>query len=66
MKVVQLNEYTPKQFLNPKIAFQGPKKSKTYPKLSQNQTSELKETKKIKVDALYEQTPKQFEPDSDP
>ena len=25
--------------------------------------SELKETKKIKVVALYEQTPKQFEPD---
>ena len=32
----------------------GPKKSKTTPKLSQNQMPELKETKKIKVVALYE------------
>ena len=37
-----------------KIDHKGPKKSRTYQKLSQNQTSELKETKKIKVDALYE------------
>ena len=36
------------------------------PKLSQNETSELKETKKIKVVALYEQTPTQFEPDPNP
>ena len=28
--------------------------------------SELKETKKTKFVALYEQTPKQFEPDSNP
>ena len=28
--------------------------------------SKLKEAKKIKVVALYEQTPKQFEPDTNP
>ena len=28
--------------------------------------SELKETKKMKIIALYEQTPKQFEPDPNP
>ena len=70
MKVVQVNEWTPKQFLNPtlnpKIAHQGPKKSRTNQKSSQNQTSEWKEAKKIKVVALYEQTPKQFEPDPNP
>ena len=58
MKVVQLHEWTPKQFLNStlnqKIANLGPKKSKAIPKFSQNQMSELKETKKIKVVALYE------------
>ena len=33
------------------------------PKLSENQTSELKETKKLKVVQLHEKTPKQvFEP----
>ena len=32
----------------------GPEKVKKTPKLSQNQTSELKETKKIKIIALYE------------
>ena len=36
------------------------------PKLSQNQTSEWNETKEIKVVALYELTPKQFEPDPNP
>ena len=41
----------------------GPKKVKTTPKLSQNQMSELKETTKMKIIALYEKTPKQFEPD---
>ena len=39
MKVVQLHEQTPKQFLNPsptpKIVHQGPKKSKMSPKLGQ-------------------------------
>ena len=64
MKVVQVNEWTPKQFLNPilspKIAHQEPKKSKTNQKLSQNQLPELKKTKKIKDVALYEQAPKQF------
>ena len=35
-------------------------------KLSQNQISELKETKKMKIIALYEYTPKQFEPDPNP
>ena len=58
MKVVQLHEWTPKQFLsptvNPKIANYSPKKSKTTPKLCQNQMSELKDTKKIKVVALHE------------
>ena len=50
MKDVQLHELTPKQFLNPsptpKLAHSGPKKSKMTPKFSQNQMSELKETKK--------------------
>ena len=32
----------------------------------QNQMSELKGTKKMKIIALYEQTPKQFEPDPNP
>ena len=36
------------------------------PKISQNQLSELKETKKMKIIALYDQTPKQFEPDPIP
>ena len=58
MSVVQLHVWTLKQFLNltlkSKIAHKGPKKSKTTPKLSQNQMSELKETKKIKVVKLYE------------
>ena len=70
MKVVKLHECNPKQFLshtlNPKIAHQGPKKSKMTPKLSQNKMSELKETKKMKIIALYEQIPKQFEPDPNP
>ena len=39
---------------HPKIANQGPKKSRANPKLSQNQTSEWEETKVIKVVALYE------------
>ena len=64
MKVVQLHEQIPKQFMNPstapKIARQGPKKSKMTPKLSQNQMSELKETKKMKVVRLHEQTQKQL------
>ena len=55
MKVVQLNEWTPKK---------GSKMSNTTPKLSQNQMSKLKETKKTKVVKLYEQTPKQFKPDT--
>ena len=58
MKVVQLHEYTPKQLLNPtptpKPAHSGPKKTKTTAKLSQNQLTELKESHKIKVVALYE------------
>ena len=49
MKVVQLHEQTPKQFSNPtttpKIAHQGPNKTKMTPKISQNQRSELKEIK---------------------
>ena len=53
IKVVQVHEQNPKHFLNPnptpKMAHQGPKKSKLTPKLSQNQMSELKETQKMKV-----------------
>ena len=64
MNVVQLHEWTPKQFLhpslNPKIAHQRPIKSKMTPKLSQNQMSEVEETQRIKVVQLYEWTPKQF------
>ena len=45
---------------NPKIAHQGPKKSKRTPKLSQNQKSDLKEPKKIKFAQLNEQTKIQF------
>ena len=45
---ISLYEETPKQFLNrtptPKIALQGPKKSKMTPKLSQNRMSEFKVT----------------------
>ena len=62
-KVISLYQETPKQFLNPtptpKIARQGPKKSKMAPKLSQNQISESKVTQKMKVVQLHEQTPKQ-------
>ena len=50
MKVTQLHEQNPKQFLNPtptpKLAHQGPKKSKMTKKLSQIQMSELKEIRK--------------------
>ena len=54
MKVVQLHELTPKQFLSPTPTTNnsplGPQKSKKMtPKLSQNQMSELKETEKMKV-----------------
>ena len=63
MKMVQLHEQTPKQYLNsiptPKIAHLGPKKSKITPELSQNQKSELKKTQKIKGVRLQEQNPKQ-------
>ena len=59
MKVVQLYEWTPKQFLNstlnPKLPIRAPKsKKKKKQRLSQNLMPELKETKKIKVVALYE------------
>ena len=50
MKVVQLYNETSKQFLiptpTPKIARQGPKKSKMTPKVSQNQISELNKENK--------------------
>ena len=53
MKVVKLHEQNSEQFLNhtqnPKIAYQRPKKSKPTPKLSQNQKTQLKETKSIKA-----------------
>ena len=48
-----------KPTLTPKIAHQNPKKSKMALKLSQNQMSELKETK-MKVVQLHKQTPKQL------
>ena len=38
----------------------GPKKVKNDPKIKSNQMSELKETKKIKVVQLHEETSKQF------
>ena len=69
MKVVQLHDWTPKQFLSPTLNRKKtiePQKVKTTPKISQNQMSELKETKKMKIIALYEYTPKQFEPDPNP
>ena len=48
MKVIQLYEWTPKQLLNPtltpKPAHSGLKKTKTTPKLSQIEKSELKES----------------------
>ena len=70
MKVVQLQEQTQKQFSNPipapKTGYYGPTKSEMTEILIQNKMSEFKETKKIKVVALYQQTPKQFEPDSNP
>ena len=57
MMVVKLHEWTPKQFLSPtlktKIAQKGPEKSKQQ-NLSQNQMSELKKTKKMKIITLYE------------
>ena len=65
MKVTQLHEQNPKQFLNPtpapKIANWGSKKSKMAPKLSQNQKVESKKTQKIiKVVQLHQLTPKQL------
>ena len=48
MKVVQLHEQTPKLCWNPsqtpKVAHEGPEKTKMTPKSSQTQISELKET----------------------
>ena len=62
MKVAQLHEWTPKQFLSPILKPKnipiGPQKVKTTQKLSQNRMSELKEIKKMKVIQLNEQTPK--------
>ena len=59
MKVAQLHDLTPEQFLNQKYPIRAPKVKKTQ-RLSQNQMSELKETIKVKVVALYEYTPKLF------
>ena len=50
--------------IEPKNSPIGPKNFKTTSKLSQNQMSELKETKKMKIIALYEWTQKQFKPDT--
>ena len=52
--------------IEPKNSPIRPQKVKTTPKLSQNQMLELKETKKMKIIALYEWTTKQFEPDPNP
>ena len=64
MKVTQVHEQNPKQFLNPpptqNSAHQGPKKSKIAQKLSQIQMSELKATTKMKVLQIRVQTPKQL------
>ena len=59
MKIVQLHEWTSKQFLNPtfnpkKKPIRDQKESKNYPKIKSNQKSELMETKKLKVVELYE------------
>jgi len=58
MILVQLHEQTPKQFcetfLNPKNSPLGPQKVKITPKLSQNQMSELKEIKNMKVVQLHD------------
>ena len=66
MKVVQLHEWTPTQFLSPKIAQQGPQKSKMTPVLSQNEMSEFKVTQKMKIFQLHEQTLKQCLPKNIP
>ena len=52
--------------IEPKNSPLAPEKVKITSKLIQNQMSELKGTNKIKVVALYEQTPQQFEPDPNP
>ena len=48
MKVLQLNEQTPKQHTNPnltpKSAHKGPKKENMTPELSENQNLQLKKT----------------------
>ena len=58
MRVVQLPKLTPEQFLNPtptaKIAHMAQKSQQLPKKLSQNQMSEMKETKKMKVVQLHE------------
>ena len=62
MKVVQINEQTPNQLLNPtptpKPPHSVPKKTKTTRKLSQNQMSEFRESQKMKVVQLHQWTPK--------
>ena len=58
MKVVQLHELTPKHLMNPaptpKIAHEGPKKSKITPKLCNNQISKLTESYKMKALQLHD------------
>ena len=58
MKVTQLHEQNPKQFLNPtptpKLAQQGQKNQKLPKKVSQIQMSELKEITKMRVVQLHE------------
>ena len=61
MKVVKLHEWTPKQFLRPTLNTKQPNKapkSLNSPKIKSYQMSELKETKKMKIIVLHEQTPK--------
>ena len=61
MKVVQLHECTPKQFLNPTPPQNSPlaaQKVKMTPTLSQNQMPEFNETQKMKVVQLHEWTQK--------
>ena len=56
MKVVQLHEYTPEQFLSPtltpKIAHYGPKKAKMTQKLSQHQLNLASISTKLRLNII--------------
>ena len=64
MKVVQLHELTPKQFLNhssfQKLPVRGPKSKKCPQTKVKNQILKITETYKMKIVQLHELTPKQF------